>query len=240
MVETTQKITFIEFLHKNLVWVLAFVGFILWYTKKPEAAQGRLISSDTTRTQVLQPIVVNAPSQPTQAGNTVYIPTPQQYQSITPASTIEALIQQVLERNRVVDSLAREFYAKKNYRDSITLKDTAGRRVGVVNLNQYISENTLKSTQSSYQLLFPNTLITNTVQAKIKNQVLLGGSVQSPIGQPGIGQIDAGLIFRNRRENELSFSATYDHTQPIQQRMGIRVGYYQKLSFKPLIKLPIP
>lgn len=234
MAETTPKQGFNlgEFLQKNTVVILAFIAFVMWYTKKPATAPGQLISSDTTRTQVLQPIVINPAYTPTQSGSTVYVPIPNQYQPVTPATDMTTLIEQVKELSARVEYLAKEYYAQKNYKDSITLKDTAGNRVGVVNLDQDVSENTLKSTQSSYQLLFPKVTITNVMAAKLKNQWFIGGGVQAnlPIATPN--QAKLGVLIKNKRETVIGFSGTYDFKN---RSPGLEVSFYKKISFKPLM-----
>ena len=234
MAETTTKQTFHlgEFLQKNVAVILAFIAFVMWYTKKPVTAPGQLISSDTTTTQVLQPIVVNPAYQPTQSGNTVYVPVPNQYQPVTPASDLSTLIEQVKDLSAKNLALATEFYAQKKYKDSITLKDTAGNRVGVVNLDQNVSENTLKSIQSSYQLLFPKVTITNVMAAKLKNQWFVGGGIQAnlPVATPN--QAKLGVLIKNKREVVIGFSGTYDFKS---RSPGLEVSFYKKISFKSLI-----
>lgn len=233
---TESKFNIGEFINKHFTIILVAIGFVLWYTKKDNSGAGRLISSDTTRTQVLQPIVVNPSYQPSQSGSTVYMPVPAQYQPVAPATDISGLVAQVKELSERNEYLAREYFAQKNYKDSITLKDTAGKKVGVVNLNQTVSENTLKSLQSNYQLLFPNTTVTNTVTAKLKNQIFFGASVQSPIPNMKVQQVDIGLLLKNKRETVLLIAGVYDLQS---KQTGVRAGAYFKLSFKPKL-LPIP
>lgn len=222
-----------DFFKKNFAILVAATIFMVFYFNGCGNKQGQgKPTIDTTVRQILQPIVINPPYTPQQAGNTVYVPIPQNSQQVIPASTMAELIEQVKQLSKSREDLAREYYAIRNYNDSITLKDTAGNRVGVVNLKQTVSENILKSTQPTYQLIFPETTITKTIPAKLKNQVFFGATVQSPINSPKIGQIDLGLLLKNKKENILSLSGTYDLQS---NQSGIRVGYYQKLSFKPKI-----
>lgn len=177
-------------------------------------------TSDTVRvtTQVLQPMIINPPYQPQQQGNTVFpINIPAQY---NPSGDIAKLTAQYEE-------LVRNYLSIKRYADSITLKDTAGNRVGVVNLNQTVSENTLKETQSSYQLYFPKTVttITNTIYPKIKNQWFIGGLASSTTGNPNIN-LGLGLLLKNKKENVLQLGAGYNLTTKQPQ---VYLGYYQKI-----------
>jgi len=177
-------------------------------------------TSDTVRvtTQVLQPMIINPPYQPQQQGNTVFpINIPAQYNA---SGDIAKLTAQYEE-------LVRNYLSIKRYADSITLKDTAGNRVGVVNLNQTVSENTLKETQSSYQLYFPKTVttITNTIYPKIKNQWFIGGQASSTVGNPNIN-LGLGLLLKNKKENVLQLGAGYNLTTKQPQ---VYLGYYQKI-----------
>ena len=191
----------------------------------------------TTTTQVLQPIVVNPEYKPVQEGKTTYVTLPQSAQGVIPASTIEGLVAQVRDLSERIEALGKEYYATKHYNDSITLKDTAGTRVGVVSLKQTVSENTLQSTQPSYQLSFPLTTrtITNTIYPKIKNQWFVGGGAQTLINNPTVQQVDLGLLFKNKKENVLAVSGVYDFPN---NSPGVRIAYYQKISLGK--RLPIP
>lgn len=195
-------------------------------------ARGGINTSDTvtTTTQVLQPIVVNPPYTPQQQGSTVYVPIPQSAQGVVPASTMEGLIAQVKDLSARIEELGKQYYATKHYQDSIQLRDTAGTRVGVVNLKQTVSENTLQSTQPTYQLAFPYTVrtITNTIYPKIKNQWFIGGGAQTLLNKPTIQQAELGMLFKNKKENVLSVSGVYDFPAA---SPGVRLAYYQKIQF---------
>ncbi len=181
----------------------------------------------STTTQVLQPMIINPPYTPQQQGQTIIpVNIPAQYNASADIAKLTAQY----------NDLVTKYLSIKNYSDSITLKDTAGNRVGVVNLEQVVSENTLKSTKPSYQLYFPHTTttITNTIYPKIKNQWFIGGSVGSSLNSNNLS-IDLGLLFKNKKENVLQIGVGYDLGSG---RPEVRLGYYQKLSFnlKNLIK----
>lgn len=77
--------------------------------------------------------------------------------------------------------LLNKFLAKiSNYIDSVVLKDSAGKRVGVVKLEDQISENQFTFRKPSYQLSFPVTTntITITKEAKKRNEIYFGGIIE--------------------------------------------------------------
>jgi hypothetical protein len=104
----------------------------------------------------------------------------------------------------------KQYLAVKNYKDSFQLKDSSGKRVGVVNLDQTVSENSLKSTQPSYQLSFPHTTTTITLREPPKNQVFvgpyIGGNTIAPLN--GVG---AGLLFKNKKDRLFGLDAGVQH-----------------------------
>jgi hypothetical protein len=221
-----EKMTIGDAIKKNLgIILVAIVFFIFFFSGGREILQGkgRPGTSDTSSVTVQQPqpIIIMPQYQPQQVGNTSYpIVIPSQYQ---PAQDLTKLTEQYTK-------LANEFLAIKNYKDSIELKDTAGTKVGVVHLSQTVSENTLKSTQPTYQLSFPHTTTTITKYAPLKRQVFVGVSVESLLNKPNIQQIDLGLLLKNKtNEDIISISGTY--SLPLKQP-GVKIGYYKKLSFK--------
>lgn len=214
----------LDILKHNLGIILIGTLFLIfWFNGCGKPSNQPQNTSDTvTHTQqVLQPIVINPPYTPQQSGQTIMpINIPSQY---NPSADIIKLTQQY-------NDLVKQFLSIKNYKDSITLKDTAGNRVGVVNLDQTVSENTLKSTQSSYQLYFPHTTttITNTIYPKPRSQVYFGGGVSSSLNSGNLS-VDLGLLFKNKKDNVLQLSGGYDlfTGKPL-----FKIGYYQKISFR--------
>ena len=213
-----------NFINKNFVVIAALVVFFFWHTGCGTKVYVPQNTPDTTHNtvQVPQPIVIMPQYPPQQHGNTVFpINIPPQY---NPSQDLAKLTEQYNE-------LVKQFLATKTYKDSIQLKDTAGNRVGVVDLTQVVSENTLKSTQPTYQLSFPHTTttITNTIYPKPKNQVYVGIGVESLINSPNFKQVDLGFMLKNKKDNVIGLSGFYDLQQ---KEPGIRVSYYQKIKLK--------
>jgi hypothetical protein len=211
-----------DILKNNLgILIIGIAFLIFWfggYGKNTGNQKPDTHDTVTTTTQVLQPMIINPPYTPQQQGNTVFpINIPAQYNASADIAKLTAQYEE----------LVKNFLALKNYKDSITLKDTAGNRVGVVNLDQVVSENTLKSTQSSYQLYFPKTVttITNTIYPKIKNQWFLGAQGSSTVGNPNIN-LGLGLLLKNKKENILQLGVGYNLTNKQPQ---VFLGYYQKI-----------
>lgn len=194
------------------------------------------IIRDTVTTQMPQPPVVVIPFQPTQTGKTTFpIVLPASATGMVPASTIDSLIAQVRELSARLEALGREYYATRKYSDSIQLKDTAGQRVGVVKLKQTVSENKLQLVEPEYQLSFPLQRIKETVTLpyKAKNQVFFGGGIQTAVPDLRLNHVDIGVVFKNKRDNLLSLSATFQTTNPSPpnyNRFGARIGYYKLIK----------
>ena len=215
-----------KFLLVATVLLVMFLGgcFDRFAPQKPT-----IISDTTSKTQyVPQPIIINPPYVPQQNGSTVYMPIPGYNQPVTPGKDIATLTGQVMELNSKIENLAKDYYAIRHYSDSIQLKDTSGNRVGVVNLDQTVSENILKETRPSYQLTFPHTTttITNTIS---KNQVFFGAGVQSPLSPMKFNEVDLGLLFKNKREDILGIGGTYNLPNAAP---GIRISYYKLIKLR--------
>lgn len=211
-----------DFFNKHFAIILVGVLFFIWYFDGcgNRKGDGKNTSDTTIHTvQQPQPIIIMPQYQPNQSGPTIYpINIPQQY--VPSTDTAELRRQYVWLRD--------QFLAERRYEDSIQLKDTAGNRVGVVNLKQMVSENMLKYTQPSYQLNFPHTYttITNTINPKPKNQVYIGLEGAGMVSQNiNTGNIQLGLLFKNKRDNVFGVSggATLKG-DPI-----VTFKYYQKI-----------
>lgn len=220
-----------DFFKRNFAILLIGTLFLIFYfgSCNNKAILKPTHDTTTVTTQVPQPIVIVPPYQPTQNGSTVYVPIPQNAQGVIPASTFDGLLQQVKDLSTRIETLGNNYYAIKHYEDSIQLKDSSGKRVGVVNLNQTVSENTLKSTQPTYQLSFPYTIktITNTIPAPLKNQVFVGIGTESVLNKINIQGVDLGLLLKNKKDNVFSLSGTYDLQT---KQPGIQVGFYKKIK----------
>lgn len=106
------------------------------------------------------------------------------------------------------NNLLKEYLAVRSYQDSVVLKDTSGNRVGVVNLNDEISENKFKSRQPSYQLSFPSTTTTITIREPYvpRNQIYAGFGISGN----QISLVDGayvGLMFKNKKDRVFGASA---------------------------------
>lgn len=226
------KTDIIDILKKNFGILLIGALFLIFYFNGCGARAGRTTTDTVSHTtQVLQPIVVNPEYVPQQKGSTTYVQLPGNAQGVIPASTMDSLISQVRDLSNRIEALGKQYYAIKHYEDSISLKDTAGNNVGVVNLKQIVSENTLQSTQPSYQLKFPHTTttITKTVYPKLKNQVYAGLNLTSLLNNPNFQQVDVGLMLKNKKDGIFSVAGTYDFKMA---STGVRLGFYKKISFK--------
>jgi hypothetical protein len=167
-----------------------------------------------------------------QQGQTTYpVYLPSNAQHVIPASTIEALTEQVKQLNDRVTSLGTELYAKREYKDSLQLKDSTGKRVGVINSDYSVSENKLQKIGHSYQLAFPVTTITTTITQpyKPRNKVYPNlGLTNLGVG-PAINQLDGGLVLINKRD--VMISGSYVYSIP-NNSSGFRVSIGKLLSFK--------
>lgn len=220
------------FIKLNFKWLLlAGLGLFIFLTKCSNNDSGNTPHSDTTTRiiQVPQPIIINPPYQPAQSGATIYVPVPGNSQPVTPATDIAGLTQQVILLNSRIENLAKEYYAIKHYEDSIPLHDTSGLRVGVVNLKQTVSENTLKSTQPSYQLSFPHTITTINNYAVPRNQVYIGAGFQAGLKGTGFTQVNLGLQFKNKRDYMFGGAVGYDLKS---KQPGINISYYKLITIK--------
>ncbi len=218
-----------DFFKKNFAILAIGVIFLLLYPKGCNSSQPKDTHDTTTvTTQQPQPIVIMPPYQPTQSGQTIYIPLPGNAQGVIPASTMEGLIAQVKDLSTRIEQLGTQYYATKHYADSIELKDTAGLKVGVVQLKQTVSENTLQSTQPTYQLSFPHTIttITNTVYPKPKRQVYIGVGVESLLNSRTVQGVDLGLLFKDKKDNVFGLAGTYDIPS---RSPGIQFSIYKKI-----------
>lgn len=220
------------FIKLNFKWMLLVVVLLLLFSRGcfNSFLPQKPTSDTTTRViQVPQPIIINPPYQPQQSGQTVYVPIPSNNQPVTPATDIAGLTQQVVQLNSRIDNLAKEYYAIKHYDDSIQLKDTAGNRVGVVNLKQTVSENTLKETIPSYQLSFPHTITTINNYAVPRNQVYIGGGFQAGLKGTGFTQVNLGLQLKNKRDQMFGGAIGYDLKS---KQTGINISYYKLITIK--------
>ncbi len=192
----------------SLIIILAFIVFFFMFFKGCFQAKSDIppqivtIKRDTQYIQQppvtipqYQPIIVKTEAAPPSA-------IPQMYQQ--PTTDLKELTQQIKD-------LAAQFYAINHYRDSIQLKDSIGNRVGVVSLDDAVSENKILSRNPSYVLRLP--VITNTITIdhpyQPKNQVYIGGGITGS-RESLIQQFEAGLLLKNKQDQMYGIKAGID------------------------------
>lgn len=108
------------------------------------------------------------------------------------------------------DSVSQKFYSTNIVKDNIKLKDSTGRIVGNVNINDSVNQNVIIGRDVDYQLEFP--IITNTIIKTItktspsKRQFYIGGQItgnQKSLINGGI----LGLIYKDRKERIYTINA---------------------------------
>ncbi len=221
-----EKITVGQWISKNILSLIIIVGFVIFgiVTCNRGGFNGNKPSSDTvysTKTEYIQQPPVYIPQYvPIQSGSQAPIVIPPQYQ---PSQDLTTLIKQYNE-------LANKFLSQNTYKDSIQLKDTAGRRVGVVNLEDMVSENQIKSRKPSYQLTFPTTTntITITNYAPNKAKFYVGAHVEG--GQKNLlNQAGLGVAYNSKKDALWMVNASYDFHQ---KGMYYGLSRYWKISLR--------
>jgi hypothetical protein len=193
-----------DFVKKNIL-SLVILGFFAWFFFFQRGNIGCTKSVQTPDTvyskhteYVQQPPVTIPQYQPIIIESRSPTVIPQPYQ---PSERYEVLIKQYQE-------ILSKFLAQNTYRDSISLKDSSGLRVGVVNLNDVVSENMIKSRNPSYQLTFPHTIETMTITkyGPVKRQFFIGGEVkgsQTSFLKGGT----LGVLYKDRKDKIVGLGA---------------------------------
>lgn len=191
-----------EFVTKNFIGIIVIVLLIIIYLQRCGNDASSIPVPDTTtktNTVYIQQSPVIVPQYIPVPGNSqAPIVLPQNYQ---PSQNLEALIKQY-------NDLATRFLTINTYKDSIELKDSLGKKVGIVNLEDVVYENEIKSRKPSYQLKFPHTTTTITIKEpyKLKNQVFIGGGVlgtQNSLVKGG----KVGVYLKNKKDQLYGISA---------------------------------
>lgn len=145
---------------------------------------------------------------------------PSQYK---PDTSINGLMRQYIE-------LLNRFLAKNNYIDSVVLKDTAGNKVGVVKLEDQISENQFVYRKPSYHLSFPVTTNTVTITnyEKKRNQFYIGGLLEGSTKNI-LYSAGAGVLFKSKKDAIWALNAKYQFQQ---KAISYELARYFKLSFR--------
>jgi hypothetical protein len=108
--------------------------------------------------------------------------------------------------------LAEQHYRNNFYSDRIQLRDSSGKDVGFVNVNDTISQNKIAGRGVNYQLKFPvitntiTTTITNTIQEPPKRQLYIGGGITGTTTLP-INGFNAKLLYKDKKDNQFGVSA---------------------------------
>lgn len=180
---------------------------------------------DTTIAYVQQPVQYVKEYVPIQTGSQAPVIIPPQY---VPSTDNAVLLKQYIE-------VTNKYLALNTYKDSVVLRDSSGKRVGVVNLDDGVSENQIKYRKPSYQLAFPLTTINNTTIITKHDQphvkFYLGGEItgnQTNFVNGGM----LGVGIQNKKDGFYSIKGGLLTIpgQPIRPQFG--VGYYQKISFR--------
>lgn len=218
-----------SFIRTNWLGILVALLF-LWLMFKPSGcgpniSKGKIdtVRVETKTEYVPQPPVYVPTYVPVQSGSTsypVYIPADKQ------ASTnLEALTKQYNE-------LVKEYLATRKYKDSVVLKDSLGTRVGVVNLNDEVSENKITSRSPDYKLNFPHTTTTITLKEPYvpNNQVYIGGGITGNTTTPATG-IYAGLMFKNKKDRVFGGTVGFQNYNGV-FREQFSINTYWKIRLK--------
>lgn len=186
-----------EFITRNFLGIIIIIlGTLIYFQRCNTKIEPQKPEVKTETVYVQQPPVYIPQYVPVPHNVQTPVIIPPSYQ---PSTNLDSLLKQY-------NQLATKFLEVKTYKDSIELKDTSGKKVGIVNIEDVISENTLKSRKPSYQLNFPVTTITITNPPKLKNQIYVGGGIlgnQKDFVNGG----KIGLYLKNRKDQMYGISA---------------------------------
>ena len=215
-----------EWIKRNILQLIIILGFLVFgvVTCKNKGWMGNIPQKpDTTyvtKTEyVAQPPVYIPTYSPQQSSSVQPIIIPSQYQ---PSQDLTTLVKQYQE-------LANKFLAQNTYKDSILLKDSTGKQVGVVSLDDMVSENQIKSRKPSYQLTFPVTTNTLTITkyAPNKTKFYVGANISG--GRENVlNQVGIGLIYSSKKYALWQLKANYN----FQGGISYELGRYWKLSLR--------
>lgn len=215
-----------DWIKKNILSLIIIVLFILYGLKtgcngfggqeKPKA--DTVYSSHTEYVQ--QPAQVIPQYIPFQTSSQQPIVIPSQYK---PDTTLNGVLRQYME-------VLNKYLAKNNYIDSVVLKDTAGNKVGVVKLEDQISENKFVYRKPTYQLSFPVTTntITITKEAKKRNEIYFGGLIEGSTKNV-LNAAGLGLLLKTKKDAVWGFNAKYQFNN---QAINYELSRYFKISFR--------
>lgn len=207
-----------EFTKINFRWMLVAGAFLFLYMQgcfKQFTPQAPTVTHDTTvivhhyESAPYQPAVVNVlPPKAT----VINLP---EYQADT--SSIQSLRKQF-------DELVKKHTEQNVYNDTLKIDS-----LGYVNVKDTVSENKLAS--RSYNFNIKERLITTTITQpyKPRNQVFVGAGISFIPNTQAIQSVDAGIMFKNKKDAQIGISPTYDFNS---KQFGGRISYYNKIKLK--------
>ncbi len=211
----------------SLIIIVALIVFFILFAKgcfqvKADQTLQPTVTIKRDTQYIMQPPITIPQYQPIIVKSEPASPTviPKIYQQTS--TDIKKLTQQVKE-------LAAQFYAINHYKDSIQLKDSSGNSVGMVRLDDAVSQNQIQSRNPSYSLRLP--VITNTITIdhpyQPRNQLYLGGGITGS-RESFIQQFEAGLLLRNKQDQMYGLKAGID----VKGNVLYGVQSYWKIKFK--------
>lgn len=166
-------------------------------------------------------------------GPTVYLPKylPSKVVTLPPKIKTVEIPADTAELARRYEDLYNRMYSTNVYKDSITLKDTSGREVGIVNITDSIRENELFQRELSYRLKYTyiNTTITKETQQPIRRSLSIGPYIQGSQNTL-IKNTNILLAYKNKKENNIIATIGVEPFNNFQVVGGL--GYTWKLSFR--------
>lgn len=212
---------------KDNILSLLIIALFIMYSFKSGCNNGNnnvaskadtVFSSHTEYVQQPPQIIPQYIPMPSSSQAPIFIP--QQYK---PDTSINGLMRQYID-------LLNKYLVKNNYSDSIVLKDTTGKQVGIVKLEDQISENKFTYRRPSYQLSFPVTTntITITKEAKKRNQLYVGGMLEGST-KTLLNSAGLGLLLKTKKDAIWGVSAKYQFQN---QEISYELSRYFKLSFR--------
>lgn len=188
------------FVKANLIGIIALVLFFVLLFSEINGCNNNPTSGGTDT--LTRETIIKYDTMPVQyIPQYILVPTDSQAPVVlppnyVPAGDFQALLKQYNE-------LARKHLTTNTYNDSIPLKDSTGKQVGIVSIKDVISENQIKSRTPSYQLMFPHSYTTITL-AKQYRQFYGGIAVTGTPAQIVNGG-NVGLAYKDKKDKIYQF-----------------------------------
>lgn len=134
------------------------------------------------------------------------------------------------ELRKRYSALLSEHFTIREYEDSIALKDSAGVRIGVVNIKDKVTANKLLPRNTSYQLSIQREIITNTnsITLKPRRKLLLGVEGSYTQGTP-FNSAGVAALYQDRQNRMVKLSIGQQFSN---NERYIGIGFYAPLSFR--------